>query len=109
MNFPVETILNLLGMKVLSCQEIEGTRLIIEIEANVKYCNCQKCGQISRSIHQNYWRIIQNLPWSGKLVLLKINHRQVRNSAPDSAVIPLSCSRISGYQIQELLRGYSEV
>lgn len=54
MNFPVETILNLPGMKVLGCQEIEGTGLTIEIEANVKYCNCQKNSQISRNIHQNY-------------------------------------------------------
>ena len=76
MRFPVEQILNLPGMKVLSCQEIDGLGLIIEIEAKVKYCNCTKCGQISRSIHQNHWRIIQDLPWSGKPVLLKINRRQ---------------------------------
>ena len=76
MKFPVETILNLPGTKVLGCQELEGMGLIIEIEAKVKYCNCTKCGQISRSIHQNHWRIIQDLPWSGKPVLLKINRRQ---------------------------------
>lgn len=69
MNFPVETILNLPSMKVLGCQEIEGTRLIIEIEANVKYCNCLKCGQISQSIHQKHWRIIQDLTleWQASL------------------------------------------
>ena len=98
MNFPLETILNLPGMKVLGCQEIEGTGLTIEIEANVKYCNCQKSGHISRSIHQKHWRIIQDLPWSGKLFLLKIN-RRLQNSSPTSIVIPLACSRLSGYQI----------
>lgn len=35
MKFPVQQILNLPGMLVLSCQEIEGMGLIIEIEAVV--------------------------------------------------------------------------
>ena len=52
--------------------------IIIEIEAEVKYCNCPICGQTTRSIHQNHWRIIQDLPWSNKTVLLKINRRQFK-------------------------------
>jgi transposase len=78
MRFPVEQILAFPGMKVLSCQEIEGLGIIIEIEAEVKYCNCPICGQTTRSIHQNHWRIIQDLPWSNKTVLLKINRRQFK-------------------------------
>jgi transposase len=78
MKFPVEQILNLPGMVVLSCQEIEGMGLILEIEAVVRCCTCPKCGQVSRSIHQNHWRIIQDLPWSAKPVLLRINRRQFK-------------------------------
>ena len=78
MKFPVEQILNLPGTIVLSCQEIEGVGFIIEIEAVVKYCTCPLCGQISRSIHQNHWRIIQDLPWSQSPVLLRINRRQFK-------------------------------
>lgn len=51
MRFPIEEILNLPGMKVLSCQEIEGLGLVIEIEAQVKYCTCPSCRQITKSIH----------------------------------------------------------
>jgi transposase len=78
MRFPVEQIINLPGMKVLSCQSIDGLGIIIEIEAEVKYCNCRSCGKISHAIHQNHWRMIQDLPWSTKTVLLKINRRQFK-------------------------------
>jgi len=78
MRFPVEQILNLPGMKVLSCQEIDGLGLIIEIEAAVNYCTCPKCGRVSRSIHQNHWRIVQDLPGNTKQVLLRINRRQFK-------------------------------
>lgn len=52
--------------------------LIIEVEAEVKYCTCPSSGQITNSIHQNHWRMIQDLPWSTKTVLLKINRRQFK-------------------------------
>lgn len=78
MKFPIESILNLPGMTVLSCQDIESLGLIIEIEAAVRYCTCPSCGQVSRSIHQNHWRIVQDLPWSTSPVLLKINRRQFK-------------------------------
>lgn len=37
MRFPVQQILNLPGMKVLSCHEIDVLGMFIEIEAEVKY------------------------------------------------------------------------
>ncbi|MEA5504617.1 hypothetical protein VB735_16160 [Halotia wernerae UHCC 0503] len=61
MKFPVEQIINLAGMKVLNCHEIEGMGLIIEIEKNAKSCTCPKCGYQVSSIHQNHWRIVKDL------------------------------------------------
>lgn len=78
MKFSVEQILNLPGIKVLSCQEIEGLGLIIEIQAASKSCTCPKCGKPSHSIHQNHWRNIQDLPWGNQAVILRINRRQFR-------------------------------
>lgn len=78
MRFSLEQILNLPGTKVLSCQSIDGLGLIVEIEADVKSCTCPFCRRITHSIHQNHWRMIQDLPWSTKTVLLKINRRQFK-------------------------------
>jgi transposase len=78
MKFPVEKILNLPDMKVLDFQEIEGEEIIITIEKGVNHSTCPSCGQITHSIHQNHWRMIHDLPWSKKPVLLKINRRQFK-------------------------------
>lgn len=78
MKFSLDKILNLPGMKVLNCHEIEGLGLIIEIEADVNYCTCPSCGQVTRSIHQNHWRIVQDLPWNTSKILLRINRRQFK-------------------------------
>ena len=78
MTSAIEKILNIPGVKVLNCQEFEGIGIIIEIQAETNSCRCPKCGTLSQSIHQNHWRIVQDLPWSGKTVLLRINRRQFR-------------------------------
>jgi transposase len=78
MKFPVEQILNLPDMKVFDFQEIEGEEIIITIEKGVNYSTCPSCGKITHSIHQNHWRMIHDLPWSKKPVLLKINRRQFK-------------------------------
>lgn len=78
MKFPVEQILNLPDMKVLDFQEIEGEEIIITIEKGVNYSTCPNCEKITHSIHQNHWRMIHDLPWSKKPVLLKINRRQFK-------------------------------
>ncbi|MEH2380853.1 MAG: ISL3 family transposase [Nostoc sp.] len=78
MRFSVEQMINLPGMKVLNCHEIEGIGLIIEIEKMAKSCTCRKCGYQTSSIHQNHWRIVQDLPISDRQVQLKINRRQFR-------------------------------
>ncbi|MCC5620850.1 ISL3 family transposase [Nostoc sp. CHAB 5715] len=78
MKFSVEQILNLPGIKVLNCQDIEGLGLIIEIQADSKSSKCPRCGKASHSIHQNHWRNIKDLPWSNQQVILRVNRRQFR-------------------------------
>ncbi|MDB9541539.1 ISL3 family transposase [Anabaenopsis arnoldii] len=78
MKFTVEKILNLPDMKVLDFQEIEGGEIIITLEKGVNHSTCPSCGQITHSIHQNHWRMIHDLAWSKKPVLLKINRRQFK-------------------------------
>ncbi|MCG6138645.1 MAG: ISL3 family transposase [Nostoc sp. LLA-1] len=78
MKFPVEQILNLPDMKVLDFQELVGEEIIITIEKSVNYSTCPDCGKITHSIHQNHWRMIHDLPWNKKSVLLKINRRQFK-------------------------------
>jgi transposase len=78
MKFSVEQILNLPGMKVLNCQDIEGLGLIIEIQVDSKSSKCPRCGKASHSIHQHHWRNIKDLPWSNQQVILRIDRRQFR-------------------------------
>ncbi len=78
MKFPVEQILNLPEMKVLDFQELEGNEIIITIEKSINYSTCPNCGQNTYSVHQNHWRMIHDLPWNKKSVLLKINRRQFK-------------------------------
>jgi len=78
MKFSVDQILNLPDMKVLDFQEIEGAEIIITIEKAVNYSTCPNCEKTTYSIHQNHWRMIHDLSWSEKPVLLKINRRQFK-------------------------------
>ncbi|MCC5604396.1 ISL3 family transposase [Nostoc favosum] len=78
MKFPVEQILNLPDMKILDCQENEGGEIIITVEKDENYSTCPSCRKNTHSIHQNHWRMIHDLPWSQKPVLLKINRRQFK-------------------------------
>jgi len=78
MKFPVEQILNLPEMKVLDFQELVGAGIIITIEKAVNHSTCPGCGQTTYSIHQNHWRMIHDLSWGEKPVLLKINRRQFK-------------------------------
>jgi transposase len=72
MKVPVDQILNLPDMEVLDFQEIEGEEIIITVEKGVKYSTCPNRGKPTYSIHQNHWRMIHDLPWNKKPVLLKI-------------------------------------
>lgn len=85
MKFLVVQILNLPEMKVLDClrvasrrEEIEGMGIVIAIKKSVNYFTCPSCRQITHSIYQNHWRMIHDLCWSERTVILKINRRQFK-------------------------------
>lgn len=101
MKFTVEQILNLSEMKVLDFKEIEGIGIVITIEKSVNSCTCPSCGKITRSIHQNHWRIIHDLSWSTQPVLLKINRRQFKCN---------SCQKVFSEQLDfvEKNKGYTK-
>lgn len=85
MKFLVVQILNLPEMKVLDClrvasrrEEIEGMGIVIAIKKSVNYFTCPSCRKITHSIYQNHWRMIHDLCWSERTVILKINRRQFK-------------------------------
>jgi len=78
MKFSIEQILKIPTVKVLVCEEIEGLGFIVAIEKIDKYCPCPECGKITYSIHQKHWRMVRDLPWGEKPVMLRINRRQFR-------------------------------
>ena len=77
-NWPLQQLLNLPGMQVLSCQEIEGIILRLRVQAQTKQVPCPRCGKLSRKLHQNHWRMVRDLPISGQVVYLEINRRQFK-------------------------------
>jgi transposase len=78
MKFPVEKILKIPAVKILSCDEIEGLGFVVALEVSNRYCTCPKCGKVSQSLHQNHWRTVRDLPWGNQPVMLRINRRQFR-------------------------------
>lgn len=108
MKFSVEQILNLPGIKVLNCQEIEGLGLIIEIQADFKSSKCPKCGKGSHSIHQHHWRNIKDLPWSNQQVILRINRRQFRCKNCQKPFSVRVASRREDLNFVDKQRGYTK-
>lgn len=46
------------------------------VASNNDTATCPHCGKVSRSLHENNWSLIKDLPISGQDVFLKINIRQ---------------------------------
>lgn len=70
-------ILNLPGVIVEDCQEIEEA-LVVSVKINKKTAVCPRCGHRSHRLHQNKQRLIRDLPWGNKEVLLKVNRRRFK-------------------------------
>ncbi len=73
----ITEILNLPGVIVQDCQQIEEA-LVFSVAINKKTAVCPRCGQSSHHIHQNKQRLIRDLPWGNKEVFLKINRRRFK-------------------------------
>jgi len=76
MKLEPEKILNLSGIVVKRFEEIEGYGLFFDIEVSSKQARCPRCNKVSRSLHQNHWRVVRDLPISDWEVFLRINRRQ---------------------------------
>lgn len=55
-----------------------GDHIVLEVEAKTICAVCPRCGEESRSIHQNHWHNAHDLKIFDKDVLLKYNRRQFK-------------------------------
>lgn len=55
--------------------DVYDDKIIINVISNVKNVKCPYCGEASSSINTRYYREIQDLPYKGKPVFIKIRHR----------------------------------
>ena len=75
-----EELLDLEDSHVKKIHQIEGFGCIIEVEANNKEAICPRCGNKSRSLHQNHYSFARDLPICGHDVWLRVNRRQFKCS-----------------------------
>ena len=75
MNFHLDYLLDLPGVSVASCTQVEGNiSLSLEILANG--INCPHCGKNTEEMHQNRPVLVRDLPTFGRVVYLKVPRRQ---------------------------------
>jgi transposase len=70
-------LLNLHGVIVKESKEIDDT-IILTVQLSRKKAKCPRCGQMSYRLHQNKYHLAEDLPISGKKVILKVNRRQFK-------------------------------
>lgn len=70
-------LLNLPGVVVKESKEIDNT-IILTVQLSRKKAKCPRCGQMSYRLHQNKYHLAEDLPISGKKVILKVNRRQFK-------------------------------
>ena len=69
-------LLNLSDVKVINYVEDFSTGIMLIVASYSDKATCPHCGKVSRSLHQNNWSLIKDLPMSVQDVFLKINRRQ---------------------------------
>jgi transposase len=52
--------------------------LILDVELEVDYATCPRCGQVSHHLHQNHGYLVRDLPLSNRQVFLRVNRRQFK-------------------------------
>ena len=80
MSIAWKELIDLENSHVLQTWNIKGLGLIIEIESNRNEAICPNCGRQSRSLHQNHYSFVRDLPICGKNVWLRVNRRQFKCS-----------------------------
>ena len=71
-------LLNIPGVFVKECQQIDEIGIVLYVEAEHKYSTCPRCGQKSRKLHQNHHSLVKDLPVSGQSTYLRVNRRQFK-------------------------------
>ncbi len=69
-------LLNISDVKVIDYVEDFSTAIMPIVASNSDKATCPHCGKVSRSLHENNWSLIKDLPISGQDVFWKINRRQ---------------------------------
>jgi transposase len=59
----------------------EENRFVIAVRSR-QAPRCPACGDVSKSRHSEYWRTIQDLPWQGAPVLMRVRLRRFRCRNP---------------------------
>ncbi|NER35457.1 MAG: transposase [Oscillatoria sp. SIO1A7] len=80
MNTSWEQLLDLKDSYVKKVHKIEGFGWIVEVETIGCEAICPRCGQKSRSLHQNHYSFARDLPICGNDLWLRFNRRQFKCS-----------------------------
>ncbi|HVA91600.1 MAG TPA: transposase family protein, partial [Chloroflexota bacterium] len=49
--------------------------LAMELEAVRPHAVCPGCGGVSRQLHSWYWRRLEDLPWAGRAMMVRLRSR----------------------------------
>jgi transposase len=77
MDLRLTEILNLPGVVVENFQQTDQ-ELILDVEVYAAEAVCPRCNNVSHNLHQNHWYFVNDLPISGRQVLLRVNRRQFK-------------------------------
>lgn len=75
MNFYLDYLLDLPGVSVETCSQVEG-KFIFKLYLIHEGINCPKCGNYTEELHQNRPIIVRDLSSFGRAVYLKVPRRQ---------------------------------
>lgn len=75
MSFNLDYLLNLPGVWVQTCAEVEGM-ISLKLEILVEGMNCPHCQKYTEELHQNRPVLVRDLPTFGRKVYLQVPRRQ---------------------------------
>ena len=70
-------LLNIEGVNVTGYRNDKDC-IAFEVCSITREATCSSCGQVSKVVHQNHYRLAQDLPISGKDVFIRYNRRQFK-------------------------------